>query len=136
MPSAEDLLNRFADEFTLDDETMDNTHIEFLSLVKAASDADQQQFPAAMTALLEHTKTHFADEEARMTEIGHGLLSEHRADHQRILGDMERLCLRANAGRPAMARAWVGESLLVWFSTHAKTMDSALAAELNSTATA
>lgn len=65
-----------------------------------------------------------------MAELKHGALAEHRADHQRILGEMERFNQKVAAGRQAMARAWVSDTLVQWFHSHAQTMDSALAADI------
>ena len=134
MSKASEFILNFDKEYKLGDESMDETHREFLALVEQASSANSTQFVDTMKALFEHTQSHFAQEEATMADIGHSLLAEHKADHQRILGDMDRLYQRAIAGRTAMARAWVSDSLLAWFSTHAKTMDSALAAQLLSEA--
>ncbi|MFD2407133.1 bacteriohemerythrin [Azorhizophilus paspali] len=84
------------------------------------------EFVGAFKALFEHTSRHFADEEAKMQASGYPAFGEHRANHQRILGDMDRFCQRAVAGRAQMARAWLNDSLPAWFDLHAKTMDSAL----------
>lgn len=118
-------------EFVLGDLEMDETHREFLALVQKVTTAPATELATALQALFEHTRGHFHREEERMQAINHRSFAEHRADHQRILGDMERFAQRAAAGRGTMARAWVGDSLLAWFATHARTMDSALAADLS-----
>ncbi|WP_317932900.1 hemerythrin family protein [Halioxenophilus sp. WMMB6] len=128
--SAQDFLTRFEQEYCLGVDTMDETHRQFLNQVAAACAADKAGFAGAMQQLFNHTQAHFADEEASMSRIGHAAMAEHVADHQRILGDMDRFNERVAAGRHTMARAWVADSLLQWFHTHAQTMDSALAAEL------
>lgn len=127
---AEQCLIQFDSLYTLGVETMDNTHREFLALVMTAANATHGEFSGAFDALFQHTHRHFSHEESIMKEIGHGALNEHQADHQRILGDMDRFNQRALAGKHTMAKAWVQDSLILWFHTHAQTMDSALAADI------
>lgn len=120
----------FPEELALGDRTMDATHREFVVLAEQAATAPPEQLAMAMQDLVRHTREHFDQEESRMQSVNHKLLQEHRAEHQRILGDMERFYQRIEKGRGAMARAWVSDNLMEWFSAHARTMDSALAADL------
>jgi len=119
-----------APDLLLGEPQMDETHREFLALAQLVAHSPATALAPAMQELVEHTRAHFSSEESRMQALGHRLLGEHRAEHQRILGDMERLCQRAEAGRGQMARAWVSDNLMEWFAAHARTMDSALAADL------
>ncbi|AJE19523.1 hemerythrin HHE cation-binding protein [Azotobacter chroococcum] len=130
MPTPQEMLERFQDSYALGDEAIDHTHREFLELCLAAANATGPEFAEAFKALFEHTSHHFADEEAKMQASGYPAFGEHRANHQRILGDMDRFCQRAAAGRAQMARAWLNDSLPAWFDLHAKTMDSALVVHL------
>ncbi len=134
MRSASEMLSGFEGLYALGEDQMDETHLEFLNLCASTAAASGQEFADQFQHLLEHTEAHFSWEEELMKEINHGAFAEHRADHQRILGDMSRFCERAKAGRGMMAKAWVSDSLLAWFDIHAKTMDSALAADIKSAA--
>jgi len=129
MPSTQELLNGF-EAYTLGDADIDSTHLEFLKLCLETSQASGPAFAQKFQALFEHTGQHFADEESRMQHSGYPAYSEHRADHQRILGDMNRFQQRVQTGRATMAKAWLNESLPTWFDLHAKTMDSSLVAHL------
>lgn len=131
MASTPEILQHFANTYTLGEDSMDHTHREFLELCLATSQARGEAFGHTFQRLFQHTQAHFADEEARMQASRFPAYQEHRADHQRILGDMDRFCQRALAGRATMARAWLDDSLPTWFDNHARTMDSALAAHLN-----
>lgn len=133
MTSITEVLAQFNTSYRLGVPSMDDTHLEFINMVQAAIQADTSEFASAFNDLFQHTKVHFATEEEVMTRLNHGSKAEHIADHQRILGDMDRFNQRAAAGRASMARAWVGDSLLQWFHTHAQTMDSALAADIKAT---
>ena len=134
MPTSREMLDRFDATYAVGDPTIDHTHREFLELCVAAAPLQGAALAEQFCALFAHTQAHFADEEARMRASGYPALGEHRAHHQNLLGDMERFCQRTAAGRSAMARAWLGDSLPQWFDLHARTMDSALAAHLRQTA--
>ena len=130
MPTSQDMLAHFATAYALDDAAIDRTHREFLELCVAASQARGAAFVEALQDLFAHTRAHFADEEERMQASAYPALGEHRAHHRQLLGDLERFCQRAAAGRSVMARAWLDDSLPNWFDLHARTMDSALAGHL------
>ncbi|NEV63464.1 bacteriohemerythrin [Thiorhodococcus minor] len=116
--------------FHLGVQEMDRVHGEFIALVNAMAEADQAGFLELFARLVEHTKAHFDGEEQQMTETRCPALQEHRADHQRVLGDLWAIGQRSTPVQVAMGRAYVREQLPTWFAVHAATMDSALAAHL------
>ncbi len=129
------MLTTFETNYQLGDSEMDKTHKEFLALIYHLNGASGVQFTKLFQRLIEHTQAHFESEEVRMNDLSHGLLSEHRAEHLRVMADMKSFKKRVDMGRVdmgrvAMARAWVKESLPQWFDTHARMMDSALAADI------
>ncbi len=110
---------------------MDATHREFMELLAAAEEASDADFVARFSALLEHTRRHFANESALMRTCGFEATAEHEGDHQRILGDLERLrrgCETGEEGGLDYARHYVEEVLPDWFAFHLSTMDTCLAA--------
>ncbi len=116
--------------FLLGEEGMDATHAEFADLVNRCAAAADSGFARLFQSLLEHTGDHFAREEALMLDTGFPALQEHRDEHRRVLAELRQLGLRVGAGRSTLARSYVREQLPAWFSLHAATMDSALAAHL------
>ncbi len=130
MPAPAELLQHFDAQYCLGAPQMDQTHREFLECCVTTAQSRGSVFAENFRMLFEHTRQHFAEEERWMQETGYPALAEHRANHQRTLGDMDRFCQRARAGRLAMAQAWLNDSLMEWFDLHARTMDSALAAWL------
>lgn len=134
MPSSREILERFDTAYAVGDAAIDHTHREFLELCLAAEQAPGDEFAASLQALFAHTQAHFAEEEVRMQATAYPALGEHRAHHRTLLGDLQRFAQRAAAGRDAMARAWLSDSLPQWFDLHARTMDSALAVHLRQTA--
>lgn len=111
-------------------EPMDETHREFVALANRAIAAERAELPELFQQLLEHTRSHFTEEERLMQRSAFSALAEHRADHQRVLGEMTMFLQRAQRGRATMAKEYLQQRLPGWFSLHLVTMDSALAAHL------
>jgi hemerythrin len=122
------IIDDFDGRFVLGVEAMDATHREFVDLVNALADSDKAGFAARFPALLAHTREHFAAEDRLMEQCGFRAIAEHRAEHARLQGELERFAARVAAGRTQLARAYVVEQIPQWFALHAATMDSALAA--------
>jgi len=121
---------RFDDELLLGNPEMDQTHREFLDLHAELLQAKGPAFGECFNQLLEHTRAHFSFEEDLMTQSDFPSTAEHKADHQRFLGELDRFAQRVHAGSTMMAKAWLKEQVPDWFLTHVISMDSALAAHL------
>ncbi len=126
-----DLIANFEGRFVLGVAAMDTTHREFVDLVNRLGTCDGDRFVDSFPALVSHTRAHFAAEEGMMETSGFPAIAEHRSEHARVLGDLEHLSTQLARGRIQLARAYVCEQLPDWFTLHAETMDSALAAHLN-----
>lgn len=118
------------DRHLLGVEEMDGTHKEFVDLVNRLGDmAEPDEFKLWFAELVAHTGAHFANEDRLMVESGFPALSEHRSEHNRILGQMTQINERVQRGIIVMGREYI-KDLPQWFDLHAATMDSALAAHL------
>lgn len=124
------LQKRFDDDLLLGDVGMDHMHQEFLDLHARLLQAKGPEFAECFTALLEHTRRHFTSEEILMDATAFPSAAEHKADHQRLLGELDRFSQRISAGSTVMAKAWIKEQVPDWFVMHVLSMDSALAAHL------
>lgn len=112
---------------SLDLPQMDDTHREFMALLAAAEAASDDDFVARLDELIAHTRRHFENESALMRQCRFPATAEHEADHQRVLGDLDRLRRGCDQGRLALARDYVDYGLPEWFASHLVTMDSCLA---------
>ncbi|MCB1956636.1 MAG: hemerythrin family protein [Rhodocyclaceae bacterium] len=110
---------------------MDQTHQEFLALVRALEDCPSGRFAERLEALVQHTEKHFSAEEEAMRRSRCPSLAEHAEEHARLLADLRRFSRSVQKGRPAMARAFLDNGLSDWFANHLATMDAALAAHLH-----
>ena len=124
------LIEGFAERYQLGVPQMDATHGEFIDLLNRLYDTDKVEFIALFPLLLAHTRTHFDSENALMNNYGFPAIREHMEEHQRVLGELDRFAEKARNGSILMARAYVREQLPQWFSLHAVSMDSALAAHI------
>ncbi|MEW6646500.1 MAG: hemerythrin family protein [Pseudomonadota bacterium] len=124
------LIDWSSNKYLLGNPGMDATHAEFVALVNRLATAEGREFQTLFLELLDHTGEHFGAEEALMEESGFPAIAEHRAEHWRVLGELRALGQRVMQGRITLARSYVAEQIPSWFSVHAATMDSALAAHL------
>lgn len=127
-PNTPTLIEWDEQAFTLGVADMDATHFEFINLVNQLDSAPNSAFPPLFAKLLEHTRTHFEGEEARMLLCRFPAISEHTNEHRRVLGELTQIGNKVDKGLVSFGRMYVREGLPVWFKLHAATMDSALAA--------
>jgi hemerythrin len=126
------LIEDFDSRFLLGVPAMDRSHREMVDLVNRMADSTDAAFAYLFPDLVSHTRAHFATEEVLMKESRFAATDEHKAEHLRVLGELDAFERRLSAGRIALARAYVKERLPEWTTLHIATMDSALAAHLKS----
>lgn len=126
-----ELINKDNPAYILGISTMDNTHFEFIDLVNQLGAAENKaHFIELFQKFFEHTNAHFEAENQLMQQTGFPAIHEHMGEHLRVLGEMNRLSVRVKNGSTLMARSYIEEHLPEWFTLHAATMDSALAAHI------
>ena len=116
---------------TLDHETINATHQEFVSLLQQLSDSPKSKFAILFVEFLAHVEQHFQIENDLMSEYQDPTLAEHQAEHRRILNELKQFNQRVSAGRISFARVYVKDKLPEWFTLHTNTMDSALVLHIN-----
>lgn len=119
---------QWSDDLAVGVAFIDHDHEDFVTLVNAAAAASDTDFPAAFRALAEHTRAHFAREEALMDETGFFAADVHKGEHRRALAEMEHFGQHLARGNLPFVRAYVAERLPDWFIQHRNTMDQATAA--------
>jgi hemerythrin len=116
---------------TLGHPGMDAVHEELLQLLqRAAACRDAHSLGAALDQIIEHSRDHFATEEAWMSKIAFPMITEHRAEHRQLLGEMELMRRRLRPLTLPLVLAFVRERLPEWLMLHLQRMDSLLAAHL------
>lgn len=117
--------------------TLDADHAEEARQVDAAlAEVDRfrkgrssiPQVKALLDALYTFTRAHFEREEAAMLASGFPGLATHRADHERVLAEMDgeerRFLEQGDADR---LRAYLAQRVPAWFDDHVRTLDRATA---------
>jgi hemerythrin len=112
-------------------ELIDNDHDEFINLLNTLDSAANVDFPALFQQLYEHTEQHFDRENQLMKQFAYPGEIEHKGEHQRVLGEFKQFKTRVDKGMIAFGRSFVRERLPQWFGLHVTTMDTALAAHIN-----
>ncbi|MBF0246514.1 MAG: hemerythrin [Alphaproteobacteria bacterium] len=112
---------------------MDGYHREFISIQNALTFVPKSVFAPLLKELVRHTQEHFAHEELLMKETDFPAFWEHRGEHNRLLGELKAMLMRAERGSLVLPREFINSQLPEWFQLHLITMDSALAAHLKVT---
>jgi hemerythrin len=111
-------------------ELIDNDHDEFISLLNQLDSASNSDFPALFQQLYQHTEHHFERENQLMQQVAFPAVTEHKGEHQRLLGEFKQFKTRVDKGLITFGRSFVRERLPQWFQLHIQTMDSALVAHI------
>jgi hemerythrin-like metal-binding protein len=111
-------------------EFMNRDHQSFMQSVDELEALLQQAMPdhdaiaRKLAAILEHTRTHFAAEEAEMAATGFPPMPVHQSEHVRVLSDMERQAADWQVGQDVpMLLRYVRETIPAWLAQHTQTMD-------------
>lgn len=108
---------------------MNHDHAEFIELRETlltilAKPADPDEIDALLARLLEHTRTHFGEEERQMQEAQFPPYPMHKGEHDRVLADMEARVAQWQQDRDAKAlRDWLDAAVGDWFVNHVSMMD-------------
>jgi len=104
---------------------IDTLHGEFVDLVNALGRSTDEAFPPLFQELVRHTEGHFDFENKQMRRKRYPLMTTHRAEHDRVLGEMRRINDEVKRGEFETARYYLTE-LPAWFRLHVLSMDCAL----------
>ncbi|MBL6987406.1 MAG: hemerythrin domain-containing protein [Methylobacter sp.] len=110
---------------------IDKDHNEFIDLLNRLDGADNTHFPDLFRQLYEQTEQHFERENQLMKQFAYPGETEHKGEHQRVLGEFKQFKSRVDKGLIAFGRSFVKDRLPQWFGLHVTTMDSALATHIN-----
>ena len=128
--SESDLIRWNDQQHALGLDTMDATHREFIAMINTLHGTPDKDFGLHFKRLYVHMEKHFEHEYELMKKSSFPAISEHSAEHRRILGELQQFNRRVQKGLYAFGRAYIRDTIQQWFHLHLITMDSALAAHL------
>ncbi|MFK4752971.1 hemerythrin domain-containing protein [Oceanobacter antarcticus] len=115
---------------TLGHTDIDGDHQEFTEWLVRLEAASGAEFIQQFGQLTDHLSHHFERENTLMVQSSYPACTEHRGEHNRVLGEMINFRARVESGRVSFGRAYVLEQLPGWFDLHVTTMDAALVEHL------
>jgi hemerythrin len=119
------------EDLTLGVAEMDETHAEFLTLLESVKQSAGSDFLFSFEALIEHTETHFSQEEEMMRSHHYYGLPEHENEHETLLDEMRYFFAKAKK-LPPLGRSYIDDYAFEKFHRHVINIDSQLAMFLKS----
>ena len=113
--------------------SMNDTHLEDVILINQLSSAAQSKNHAAtkifLDELVAHTIAHFSGEEAMMQEANFPPYPIHKAEHDRVLKELEnvRKIFSEGEGDFTLVTSYIDGSLIPWLINHIETLDTVTA---------
>jgi len=123
-------LLEWEDRFSVGDPAVDHEHRELIDLVNDAASAVAEQGGAerldrAFGDLLRAVSAHFAHEERQMRQASYDQITQHKADHERLI-DTLRDIMDAAPEAPERSAGHLVEVLGDWFTGHFSSHDARL----------
>jgi hemerythrin-like metal-binding protein len=120
----------WSDALALQQPLMDDTHREFVAMLaelEAAAEATPAEMLARLDRFVEHTETHFGQEDRWMARIGFSPENCHARQHAEVLQLLREVQRRVRDEAQLGLVARVVPALAEWFVPHARNMDGGLA---------
>lgn len=109
---------------------MDATHLKAFELLDGINAASDEDLSTMVDVFLAHTKDHFERERQMMLDTDFPAMSEHEAEHGRIVADIAQFQGALKRGSVKFARMFFKGSLPEILDVHIRQVDSALAAHI------
>ena len=120
----------WSDSLALGLDVMDETHREFVALLKLVDQAAESDLLPAWQRVVDHTQDHFDREDQWMRSTGFSSSNCHTMQHQVVLQVMREVAHRVQQSRDSDMLRDMSQQLGEWFLHHAQSMDAALALHL------
>ena len=120
----------WSDSLALGLDVMDETHREFVALLKLVDQAAESDLLPAWQRVVDHTQDHFDREDQWMRSTGFSSSNCHTMQHQVVLQVMREVANRMQQSNDRAMLREMSQRLGEWFLHHAQSMDAALALHL------
>lgn len=116
----------WSDKFILGYRPIDETHEEFVDLVRQMDSAPDQDLPHLLSLFAQHAQAHFDLENKLMVDTEFPPRDCHIDEHAAVMKSIQEVLAMVIEGQYAYGRSLIDE-LIRWFPSHADHLDSALA---------
>ena len=120
----------WSDSLALGLDVMDETHREFVALLKLVDQAAESDLLPAWQRVVDHTQDHFDSEDQWMRSTRCSSSNGHSMQHQVVLQVMREVASRVQQSNDLAMLRDMSQQLGQWFLHHAQSMDAALALHL------
>ncbi|WP_397473470.1 hemerythrin domain-containing protein [Pusillimonas sp.] len=117
----------WTDAFLVGFQPMDDTHREFVDIVGAMLQAEDDALLGHLKALIVHSEHHFAQEEDWMQKTAFPATECHTNEHAAVLASMREVAAYLEGGGPAEEARRLTIELARWFPGHTDYLDASLA---------
>ncbi len=119
-------LLEWSEALALDQQTMDDTHREFVELLNRVAALPDNELLAGLDDFIKHTEEHFGQEERWMQEFAFPPAHCHQGEHANVLEVIREVRKRVADGQVQLGKT-LTDALAEWFPQHAGSMDAILA---------
>lgn len=124
----------WSNDLSVGNEFIDRDHRKLVDMVNALYNALSQgkandMMGKVLNNLIVYTKEHFGREEAEMRRISYPQYGTHKAEHDKLIREVEQLRVKFDAGGN-LNPVQVGAMLSDWLRNHIQKVDAQLAAAL------
>lgn len=120
------LLN-WSNEYSVDVRSIDGQHHKLFDMLNDLHDAMKagkggQSVPGILKRLVAYTCEHFGDEERLMARAGYPDLVAHKAEHDKLLGEVQKMMRDFEQGKIVLTME-LTDFLVQWLQTHIRGCD-------------
>ncbi|MGQ0675052.1 MAG: bacteriohemerythrin [Rhodospirillales bacterium] len=124
-------LLQWLDEYEIGIPLVDREHIALIAVINLLGDRLDARYGAAeirqtLGEIRMLIAAHFGNEERIMREMRYDQYAEHKADHDRLLGEIAEIVAGFERGATADGRVELGERVGRWFARHFEKFDARL----------
>lgn len=101
---------------------------QLIQQATAGDNTSEKQIAAVLTEMFEHSKSHFAREEAEMLRVDFPAYECHKGEHERVLAELVQVLQRWQQNSDIESlQGYLNSTLCRWLINHVATMDSVTA---------
>jgi hemerythrin len=124
----------WSNEYSVDVRSIDGQHQKLFDMLNELHDSMKvgkggQTAPGILKQLVVYTCEHFADEECMMLRVGYPELAGHKAEHEKLIGEVQKMVHDFEQGKIVLSME-LTDFLVQWLQTHIRGCDKKYSAQM------